>query len=449
MDKYLAISPIESRYSSLADGARSYFCDFEMTKNKVAVEVEYFLFLCRLLPELKGVTPAQQQSIVNIKVNFKEADYRRIESLEGMTKHDIKAVEYFVKEKMKKIGITPEQAEFVHFGLTSQDVVSMAYGIALTGYKKHLVHQIYDVCTVLGGLAENNKDSLMVARTHGQPAIPTSIGREYGVFIGRIIQEAQYLESSMLEAKLGGAIGNLAAHQLTYPDIDWDAKLSTFMKDYFGMLRSKDTTQVDNYRSLCRMADTTRNISNILIDMCRDTWQYISMDYFTLEVDKDYVGSSTMPQKINPIKFENAEGNLEIVVMWLTFFSNKLQISRLQRDLTDSTAMRNIGVPFAHLDIAMENIKAGLEKLHPNVEVLDKEFHSNYQLLAEAVQLILKKGGYTSAYEKIKEEFQGVKRMNADQYHAIISRNFDIDKDVDIDTYQALTKLNPVSYYYK
>lgn len=445
------INPLDSRYSNETRNVNWLFSDFNLTGTKVSIELKYFAFLVDNADHfgidlLKDVNKDYKHKLTHlINSSFTDEDYELVKEEEKRTKHDIKAIEYFVKNllfrKFTEV-FRMQQIEFVHFGLTSQDIVSLSYAIHFKKYYEtiftlEMASFIYD----LDELIKLTKNHIIIARTHGQLAVPTTMANQLTVYKERIKNITSNYKIN-ISAKFGGAIGDLSAHRILYPNVNWDAEMDHFVAlNFDGMHRSKNTTQIDNYDSFGSFLDLQSQISNILIDFCRDIWSYISMGYFGLKTDTASVGSSTMAQKINPIDFENAEGNLEIVVMWLNFLNDKLRKSRLQRDLTDSTIMRNIGVPFGHFSVAMHGLVKGMAKLTPNSDVSNRELISNYQILAEIVQLILKKHGRINAYELVKSHFVGKNSMTKDEYIQIVG-NMGLSKQI----VDELVKLSPETY---
>lgn len=442
------LSPLDNRYRHRIPEIAELFSDFNMTRAKVMVEVTYFKHLyINKVAGFKGV----KESIVNtididdidhIFTQFTDDDYRTIQAIERETDHDIKAIEYFVRSKLANYGIKKKWLEYVHFGLTSQDVVSLAYTKVIRTCVEILASKIISFMKNLNEFSKKHNKVIMVARTHGQPAIPTSVGREMTIFVYRMQQMLDKISNTELKCKFGGAIGNMAAHYDAFPDVNWENVLNKFV-DTMGVQRTYVTTQTDNYDSLCTIFDHMRGISNIMIDLCKDMWTYISMNYFKINVGKNTVGSSTMPQKVNPIYFENAEGNLEISVMWFNFLSNKLRISRLQRDLTDSTVIRNVGIPFGHFQLSIDSMTRAFSILEVNKSIIKKELDNSYFILAESIQTRLRKEGYTSAYEKIKEHFRGIISMNRKQFHEVISA---ID-GIPYEFREKLFDMKPEDYY--
>lgn len=405
----LAVSPIDGRYAAKTASLRQYFSEFALIRNRVRVEVEYFITLCEIpLPQLadfgEGTGMSRDELFTRLRQLYQSMtpeDAQKVKDIEKITNHDVKAVEYFIKEKFKALGISRWQ-EFVHFGLTSQDINNTSQPLMLKeALENEYIPALKEVISILSADVEAWKDVPMLARTHGQPATPTRLGKEFQVFVSRLEEQLRQFGQLTWPAKFGGATGNMNAHKVAFPDIDWPAFAGRFVAS-LGLKRSFPTTQIDHYDNLAAIFDCLRRINTILIDLCRDIWTYISMEYFHQQVAKNEVGSSAMPHKVNPIDFENAEGNLGMANAVLTFLSMKLPISRLQRDLTDSTVQRNIGVPVAHGMIALASLKKGLGKLILNRPAIDAELHHNWAVVAEAIQTILRRENYPNPYETLK-----------------------------------------------
>ena len=411
MDNFslMAVSPIDGRYASKAAPLREYFSEFALIRNRVRVEIEYFIALCSIpLPQLsnfgEGTGKTREElfaALRDIYRNLTPEEASRVKEIEKVTNHVVKAVEYFIKEHFKALEITPWQ-EFVHFGLTSQDINNTSQPIMLKeALENEYMPRLQEILSILRADALEWKDVTMLARTHGQPATPTRMGKEIEVFIARLEEQIRQLSQLTYPAKFGGATGNMNAHKIAYPDIDWPSFADSFVSS-LGLKRSCPTTQIEHYDNLAAIFDCMRRINTILIDLCRDVWTYISMEYFRQKVAKNEVGSSAMPHKVNPIDFENAEGNLGMADAVLTFLSMKLPVSRLQRDLTDSTVLRNVGVPVAHCLISFASLKKGLGKLILNREAIDADLHRNWAVVAEALQTILRRENYPNPYETLK-----------------------------------------------
>ncbi len=405
----LAVSPIDGRYAAKTASLRQYFSEFALIRNRVRVEVEYFIALCGIpLPQLAGFGDGSGLTRDELFCRLRRLyqamtpeDAQRVKDIEKVTNHDVKAVEYFIKENFKSLGISRWQ-EFVHFGLTSQDINNTAQPLMLKeALENEYLPALDEVVSILKDDVEAWKDVPMLARTHGQPATPTRLGKEFHVFVARLEEQLRQFGQLTWPAKFGGATGNMNAHKVAFPDIDWPAFADRFVSS-LGLRRSFPTTQIDHYDNLAAIFDCLRRINTILVDLCRDIWTYISMEYFHQQVAKNEVGSSAMPHKVNPIDFENAEGNLGMADAVFTFLSMKLPISRLQRDLTDSTVQRNIGVPVAHGMIALASLKKGLGKLILNRPAIDADLHRNWAVVAEAIQTILRRENYPNPYETLK-----------------------------------------------
>jgi len=398
-----AISPVDGRYRRATARLADYFSEGALIKYRVLVEVEYFISLCELpLPQLSGVDPKSFKGLRNIYKNFSLADADHVKTIEKTTNHDVKAVEYFLKEKFDELGLQVYK-EFIHFGLTSQDVNNTALPLSMKEACLDVVMPaVAEVIDILQARAREWKDVPMLARTHGQPASPTTLGKEIYVFVDRLMGQVEYLQTIPFAAKFGGATGNFNAHYVAYPDIDWVAFGDNLVNNVLGLSRSKVTTQIEPYDHLAAFCDNLKRINTILIDLVRDIWTYISMDYFKQKIKKGEVGSSTMPHKVNPIDFENSEGNLGVANAVLEHLAAKLPISRLQRDLTDSTVTRNVGVPIAHTLIALKSLLRGLGKLILNADVIRADLEKNWAVVAEAIQTILRREGYPEPYEALK-----------------------------------------------
>ncbi len=404
LDILTAISPIDGRYRGKAGALASYFSEFALIKYRVQVEIEYFITLCELpLPQLKGFDANLFDALRDIYRNFSEEDAARIKEIESVTNHDVKAVEYFIKEQFDKIGGLEAFKEFIHFGLTSQDINNTSVPLSI---KEALVDVYYplmdELLAQLKEYAEEWKEIPMLAKTHGQPASPTRLGKEVMVFVYRLEKQLAILKACPLTAKFGGATGNYNAHHVAYPQYDWKLFGNRFVAEKLGLEREEYTTQISNYDNLGAIFDAMKRINTILIDMNRDFWQYISMEYFKQKIKAGEVGSSAMPHKVNPIDFENSEGNLGVANSLLEHLSSKLPISRLQRDLTDSTVLRNVGVPFGHIVIAVQSTLKGLRKLLLNETAIYRDLDNCWSVVAEAIQTILRREAYPNPYEALK-----------------------------------------------
>lgn len=400
-----AISPIDGRYRNKTEALAIYFSEFALIKYRVRVEVEYFIALCELpLPGLSGVGREDFDFLRSIYRNFTEADAERVKDIESVTNHDVKAVEYFLKEAFDKSESLKAYKEFIHFGLTSQDINNTSVPLSLKEALEDVYYPLIEELTAqLNLYAEAWNDIPMLARTHGQPASPTRLGKEVRVFAYRLEKQLEMLKACPITAKFGGATGNYNAHHVAYPELDWKAFGDKFVSEKLGLEREEYTTQISNYDNLSAVFDAMKRINSIMIDMNRDFWQYISMEYFKQKIKAGEVGSSAMPHKVNPIDFENAEGNLGIANAILEHLAAKLPVSRLQRDLTDSTVLRNIGVPFGHIVIAVQSSLKGLRKLLLNDAAICNDLDNCWSVVAEAIQTILRREAYPNPYEALKE----------------------------------------------
>ncbi|MDR2120286.1 MAG: adenylosuccinate lyase [Tannerella sp.] len=398
-----AISPVDGRYRDKVETLASYFSEYALIKYRVRIEIDYFYTLTGFLPQLKPLhTDAIKHTLQEVYLNFSPDDASHIKKIERTTNHDVKAVEYFIKEKFDALSLH-DYKEFIHFGLTSQDINNTAIPLSLKEALNEIFYpEIQLITETIKGYAEEWKNIPMLARTHGQPASPTRIGKEFQVFAYRLDEQLTLLKTIPVSAKFGGATGNFNAHHAAYPDFDWKTFANHFVNKILGLKREEWTTQISNYDNLAATFDGLRRINIILTDLCRDIWQYISMDYFKQKISECEVGSSAMPHKVNPIDFENAEGNLGMANAILMHLSMKLPVSRLQRDLTDSTVLRNLGVPLAHTVIALKSIEKGLKKLLINREAISRELDAHWAVVAEAIQTILRREGYSQPYEALK-----------------------------------------------
>ncbi len=437
-----AISPIDGRYRSKSQDYALYFSEFALIRYRVQVEVEYFIALCEIpLKQLESVPTDSFPKLRSIYQNFSEADAQRIKDIEKVTNHDVKAVEYFLKEKFDAFRLDAHK-EFIHFGLTSQDVNNTSVPLSVKeALDKVYYPEIEKLVQVLTHLADEWRDVSMLAKTHGQPASPTRLGKEIMVFVNRINQQLILLKQTPVAAKFGGATGNYNAHKVAYPAIDWKAFGNKFVAEKLGLEREQWTTQISNYDHLAAQLDAMKRINNILIDLCRDVWTYVSMEYFKQKIKAGEVGSSAMPHKVNPIDFENAEGNLGMANAIFEFLSAKLPISRLQRDLTDSTVLRNIGVPFAHTMIATQSILKGLDKLLLNETAIYRDLDNTWAVVAEGIQTILRREAYPSPYEALKS----LTRTNQGITEASI-RDFIETLNVDETVKEELRRITPRNY---
>jgi len=399
-----AISPIDGRYRKTTEVLADYFSEYALIRYRLRVEVEYFLALCRLpLPQLENIDEATvAANLRNIYNNFTHEEAKQIKELEAITNHDVKAVEYFLKSKLDSLGMG-DSKEFIHFGLTSQDINNTAVPLSLKEFKRDiLLPGLEDILTTLKKLAEDWKDIPMLAHTHGQPASPTRLGKEMMVFVERLADQIDVVKRIPISAKFGGATGNFNAHHVAYPAINWKEFADRFLHDELGILRQEYTTQIEHYDGLAAFCDAIKRINTILLDLSKDLWTYISFDYFKQKIKAGEVGSSAMPHKVNPIDFENAEGNLGVANALFEHLAAKLPISRLQRDLTDSTVLRNLGVPFAHSLIAYKSLLKGFSKLILNESALKRDLENNWSVVAEGIQTILRRENYPAPYEALK-----------------------------------------------
>jgi adenylosuccinate lyase len=397
-----AIAPIDGRYFSTTQTLAPYFSEFGLIRYRVRVEIEYFIALAATLPELKGISGKHDSKLRKLYENFTEADALAIKEIEKTTNHDVKAVEYFLKNKFDELGLA-DHKEFIHFGLTSQDVNNTAIPLSLKEFMDaEMLPAIQKLVALLNSLTDQWKDIAMLARTHGQPASPTRLGKEIHVFAERINKQLELLKAVPHSAKFGGATGNFNAHHIAYPEVSWKKFGDDFVQKNLGLSRSHPTTQIEHYDNLAAIFDSLKRINTILIDFSRDVWQYVSMNYFKQKIKAGEVGSSAMPHKVNPIDFENAEGNLGFANAIFEHLSAKLPISRLQRDLTDSTVLRNIGIPLAHTFLALKSLEKGIGKLELNKAAIDKDLEDNWAVVAEAIQTVLRKENYPNPYEALK-----------------------------------------------
>lgn len=413
-----AISPLDGRYRNQVEHLDIYFSEFALVKYRVKVEIEYFLFLAE--KKFFKITPVQKKQIQNIYHDFSLDDAEKIKAIEKITNHDVKAVEYFLKEKLKEAG-AKKLVEWVHFGLTSQDINNTALPLLWKDAVEHeYLPAIINLQLDLYDLAVNWKDIPMLARTHGQPASPTILGKEIMVFVERLDDQVQQFSYIPYTGKFGGATGNLNAHYAAFPKTDWISFVNTFLEDRLGIQRQQYTTQIEHYDLLAAHFDAIKRINTILIDLCRDIWTYISFDYFKQQIKRGEVGSSAMPHKVNPIDFENAEGNLGIANALLEHLSAKLPVSRLQRDLTDSTVIRNIGVPIAHTILSINSINKGLKKLILNRDKINADLDDNWAIVAEAIQTILRRENYPEPYEALKELTRNNEKLTKESLNKFI-----------------------------
>lgn len=441
MESLNAITPIDGRYRRQVEELSSYFSEAALIRYRVKVEVEYFIALCQLpLPQLKDTDPDSFEAMRNIYRNFSTEDAKEVKEIEKTTNHDVKAVEYFLKRHFEALGLDKHK-EFIHFGLTSQDINNTSVPLSLKDcHTNSLLPKLHEVLAIIDDKAEQWKKIPMLAHTHGQPASPTLLGKEMKVFAYRLQEQLKYFENIPFAAKFGGATGNFNAHNIAFPQYNWVEFANKFCSS-LGLKRSLFTTQIENYDNLAAYFDNLRRLNIILIDFCRDMWQYISMEYFKQKIKEGEVGSSAMPHKVNPIDFENAEGNLGMANAVLTHLSMKMPISRLQRDLTDSTVSRNIGVPIAHTLIALNSIIKGMNKIILNNAALEQDLENNWAVVAEALQTILRSLDYPNPYETLK----ALTRTNSKITKETISQFIDT-LNVDEKTKQRMKAITPSNY---
>ncbi len=444
LDVLTAISPIDGRYRSKTEPLSGYFSEYALIRYRVRVEIEYFIALCELpLPQLEGFGHALFEPLRDIYRHFTEQDAARVKDIEKTTNHDVKAVEYFIKEKIGVLsGFPAEAQEFIHFGLTSQDINNTSVPLSV----KEALEQVYyplveELIEQLNDYAELWKNVPMLAKTHGQPASPTRLGKEIMVYVYRLEEQLRGLKELPVTAKFGGATGNYNAHHVAYPQYDWREFGNRFVEEKLGLEREQWTTQISNYDWLGAIFDALRRINTIVIDLDRDFWMYISMEYFKQKIKAGEVGSSAMPHKVNPIDFENSEGNMGMANAVLQFLAQKLPVSRLQRDLTDSTVLRNVGVPMGHALIALQSTLKGLRKLILNEEKLQADLDNTWAVVAEAIQTILRREAYPHPYEALKALTRTNQKMTAETIHAFI-RQLEVSDDVK----EELMAITPMNY---
>ena len=422
LDALTAVSPIDGRYRSKTESLADYFSEYALIRYRVRVEIEYFITLCELpLPQLESFNSALFEQLRDIYRNFDEASAARVKEIESITNHDVKAVEYFIKEEFDKIGGLDDYKEFIHFGLTSQDINNTSVPLSVKEALEEVFYpQVEELIAQLKEYAEAWKDVPMLAKTHGQPASPTRLGKEVEVYVYRLSEQLATLRNCKMTAKFGGATGNFNAHHVAYPQHDWRAFGNRFVSEKLGLEREQWTTQISNYDHLGSVFDAIRRINTIIIDLNRDFWMYISMEYFKQKIKAGEVGSSAMPHKVNPIDFENSEGNLGIANAILQFLAQKLPVSRLQRDLTDSTVLRNVGVPVGHSVIAIQSTLKGLRKLILNEEKLREDLENTWAVVAEAIQTVLRREAYPHPYEALKALTRTNEKMTEETIHAFV-----------------------------
>jgi adenylosuccinate lyase len=442
LTRLTAISPVDGRYREKVYELADYFSEFGLIRYRIKSEIEYFIALCELpLPQLDGFSSDNYINLRTIYEEFTQDDSLRIKEIESVTNHDVKAVEYFLKDKFESLGLQ-DWSEFIHFGLTSQDINNTATPLSLKEFTEDIyLPLIYDVRNRIDLAASDWESIPMLARTHGQPASPTRLGKEFKVFTERLDKQLLQLLSIPWSAKFGGATGNFNAHVVAYPEIDWNEFGDYFVNDILGLSRSNPTTQIEHYDNLAALFDCMRRINTILIDLSRDIWTYISFDYFKQKIKKGEIGSSAMPHKVNPIDFENAEGNFGMANAVFGHFSEKLPISRLQRDLTDSTVLRNIGVPLAHSLIGFKSVLKGVNKLIVNEDKIASDLDDSWAVVAEAIQTVLRRIGYPQPYEALKE----LTRTNQKITKSSIS-SFIESLEVDDNIKEELLRITPFNY---
>ncbi len=442
LQQLTAISPIDGRYRGKVDDLANYFSEYALIKYRVRVEVEYFIALCKIpVPALKNVGSDKFENLRNIYKEFSIDNAQRIKEIESVTNHDVKAVEYFLKERFDALGMS-DVKEYIHFGLTSQDINNTSVPLSLKeAINEVFLPQVDGLIAELARYAEEWKDISMLAKTHGQPASPTRLGKEIRVFVSRLQTQVAELRTMVPPAKFGGATGNFNAHHVAFPAIDWVAFGNDFVNNTLGLEREQYTTQISNYDNLSRIFDSLKRINVIMIDLCRDFWMYIMMEYFKQKIKAGEVGSSAMPHKVNPIDYENAEGNLGIANAILEHLAAKLPVSRLQRDLTDSTVLRNVGVPMAHSVISIKSIMKGLGKLLLNPEAIERDLENNWMVVAEGIQTILRREGYPNPYETLK----ALTRTNTKVNHETIAKFID-ELNVSESVKAELRAITPQSY---
>jgi adenylosuccinate lyase len=416
-----AISPVDGRYSNKVEGLGKYFSEFALIKYRLFTEIEYFIALCEIpLPQLADIPADKLKKLRELHENFSLEDALRIKDIESVTNHDVKAVEYFIKDEFDKLELG-KYKEFIHFALTSQDANNTAIPKSIQdALEEEYYPLLQELIEKLLMMASEWKDIPMLAKTHGQPASPTKVGKEIKVFLERIMVQLVQLKSIAIDAKFGGATGNFNAHLVAYPDINWEEFANKFLKDKLGLNRSQFTTQISHYDNHSAIFDGLKRINNIILDLDRDIWTYISMNYFKQKIKKGEVGSSTMPHKVNPIDFENSEGNIGIANAGFEQLSQKLPVSRLQRDLTDSTVTRFIGVPFGHTLIAIKSTLKGLNKLLINKEAIEKDLENNWAVVAEAIQTILRREFFPNPYEALKDLTRKNEVINKEAIHNFV-----------------------------
>ena len=441
LNSLTAISPLDGRYFGTTKPLAPYFSEYGLIYFRVRVEVEYFIALTYALPELSDFSKEMEIKLRALYETFSEADATTIKEIEKTTNHDVKAVEYFLKKKFDGLGLTAYK-EFIHFGLTSQDINNTAIPLSLKEFMDcEFLPALQKLVAELTHLSVQWKDIPMLARTHGQPASPTRLGKEVYVFVERIQKQLELLHTIPYSAKFGGATGNFNAHHVAYPEINWNHFANTFVSNQLGLVRSNPTTQIEHYDNLAALFDNLKRINTILVDFSRDVWQYVAMNYFKQKIKEGEVGSSAMPHKVNPIDFENAEGNLGFANAIFEHLSAKLPISRLQRDLTDSTVLRNIGVPLAHSFVALKSLEKGIGKLELNQAAIDHDLEENWAVVAEAIQTVLRREGYANPYEALKGLTRKNEKITQQKIHSFIN-----ELDVSNELKAKLKLITPFTY---
>ena len=437
-----SISPIDGRYFDKTKVLNKYFSEKALIFYRLKVEVEYFISLCKIgIPQLENFESKKFDELRKIYLKFSDDDAAEIKEIERVTNHDVKAVEYYIKQKFDNLNLT-EYKEFVHFGLTSQDINNTAIPLSVKDFIEEVyIPKLNNVLDAINEKCEELKDITIISRTHGQPASPTKLGKEFKVFWTRINNQLSSLKEIPNSAKFAGAVGNFNAHHVAYPNIDWKEFGQNFIENELNLNYSFPTTQIEHYDSFAALCDNCRRINNIFLDMCIDIWTYISHDYFKQKIIKGEVGSSAMPHKVNPIDFENSEGNIGLANSLFDFMSNKLPKSRLQRDLSDSTVLRNIGVPFGHSLISFESILKGLNKIYVNEDKINKDIEENWIVVSEAIQTILRREGYSNPYEIMKELTRNNQKIDKESLHRFID-----DLKIDDTIKKELKKISPYNY---
>ena len=441
LNSLTTISPLDGRYSATTKPLVPYFSEFGLMHYRVRIEVEYFIALTYSLPQLSGFSKELEPTLRNLYKNFSKADATAIKEIEKTTNHDVKAVEYFLKKKFDELNLS-HYKEFIHFGLTSQDINNTAIPLSLKEFmEREFLPALNKLLNQLTGLSEEWKDIAMLARTHGQPASPTRLGKEVYVFVERIHKQLELMKVIPYSAKFGGATGNFNAHHIAFPQINWHQFANLFVTLQLGLVRSQPTTQIEHYDNLAALFDNLKRINTILIDFSRDVWQYVAMNYFKQKIKEGEVGSSAMPHKVNPIDFENAEGNLGMANAIFEHLAAKLPVSRLQRDLTDSTVLRNIGVPLAHTFLALKSLEKGIGKLELNKAAIDHDLEENWAVVAEAIQTVLRSEGYPNPYEALKALTRKNEKITKGSIHTFIE-----ELDIMRELKEKLKTITPFNY---